>query len=146
MLRKLCHFRDKESRVLASALSLIAVLLGESHWTSLVPTPHEEISTTVLLPKRVCGSRERGPEEVQGMRVAVAKGLLRGGQRTQRPALGRSDIQRIPQSCWREDGFGTNGTCSLTVYHWLGNSLLGLEKTQSMKSRLQRMPEIREKV
>lgn len=71
MLRKLCHFRDKESKVLASALSLIAVLLGESHWTSLVPTPHEEISATVLLPKRVCGSRERGPEEVSAWKCKV---------------------------------------------------------------------------
>lgn len=46
MLRKLCHFRNKESRVLASALSLIAEFLGESDWASLVP-PHEEIATTM---------------------------------------------------------------------------------------------------
>lgn len=65
--------------------------------------------------------------EVQGTRVDVAKGLLRGGQRAQRPALGKSDIQWVSQSCWREDGFGTNGTCSF-IWDWLGNSLLCLEK------------------
>lgn len=72
MLRKLCHFRNKESRTLASALSLIAELLGKSHWTSLVPLAlHEEIATTVLLPKTVCGSRERGPGEVSPWKCKV---------------------------------------------------------------------------
>lgn len=72
MLRKLCHFRNKESRVLALAPSLIAELLGESHWTSLVPpTLHEKIATTMLLPKRVCGSGERGPGEVSPWKCKI---------------------------------------------------------------------------
>lgn len=55
-------------------------------------------------------------------------------KREQRPALGKCDH---PNGCPKVAGgkmpLGQMGLAHL--YHWLGNSLLGLEKTVSIKSR-----------